>query len=58
MVTHLKSESHWCLLKKTGRIPKHATSGVSNRSIARLQGAALTKYTELFGDLHVKLGYQ
>lgn len=58
MFNHLKRESLWYMRQTSGEIPSHSTSGVSDTYIARLNGVALARYTELFGDLHIKLGYQ
>jgi len=54
----LKKHSLWYIKKNIGTIPKHSTSGVSKDSINRLQGLALERYHELFGDIHLRLGYQ
>jgi hypothetical protein len=47
----------WNLKAQGKGIPGHSTSGVSSDSIRRIKGRALTCYQELFGDIHVRLGY-
>lgn len=54
----LRKNSLWYIRKKTGTIPQHCTSGVSRDSINRLQGMALARYHDLFGDIHLRLGYK
>ncbi len=53
----LKKHSLWHMKMKTGLLPDHSTSGVSQDSINRLRGKALERYQELFGDIHRRLGY-
>jgi hypothetical protein len=52
-----KKHSLWHMKTNTGLLPNHSTSGVSKDSINRLQGRALERYQELFGDIHLRLGY-
>ena len=52
-----KKHSLWYMKTNTGLLPNHSTSGVSKDSINRLQGRALERYQELFGDIHLRLGY-
>lgn len=52
-----KKHSLWYLKSYAGLLPRHSTSGVSKDSINRLQGRALERYRELFGDIHLRLGY-
>jgi len=52
-----KKHSLWYIKSNTGSLPGHSTSGVSKNSVNRLQGRALERYQELFGDIHLQLGY-
>jgi hypothetical protein len=49
--------SIWKIKGTTGRLPRHATSGVRSESINRIKGRALNHYEDLFGDIHARLGY-
>lgn len=52
-----KMHSLWYIKSNTGSLTGHSTSGVSEHSVNRLQGRALERYQELFGDIHLQLGY-
>ena len=57
MTEMLIRHSLWNLKSLSRELPSHSTSGVKSDSIARIKGEALSKYEELFGDLHIRLGY-
>lgn len=56
-IKELENNSLRKIKENTGSLTTHSTSGVSKSSIKRLTGRAEEVYTEHFGDLHTKLGY-